>query len=231
MSPLGEGGAGPPLAAVVDRAARRAARARSASWRVAVLSATLCALALWFSGSARADIFELCAGYSACGAPGLTTHGYQTVADRSWWSMYAGSNCTNYAAFVESRVYGVPTPRLLLGDAYQWPARAAEIDVPVDQTPTVGSVAAWGADAPGMGGYGHVAVVEAIGPGGGYIDVSQSGMGAAADGYTWERVYRSGSSWESWPSSFIHFAGSGTSTPLPGAGSRLPGAELVSAGG
>jgi surface antigen len=198
--------------------------------RLAVLGAMLCALSLWFSGAARADTSLLCAGYSPCSVPDYTTHGYQNVADQSWWSMYPGINCTNYAAFVESQIYGVPTPGVLLGDAYQWGARASEAGVPVDQTPTVGSVAVWGSDAPGMGGYGHVGVVESIGPNGGYIDVSQSGMGTANDGYSWERVYRSGSSWESWPSSFIHFAGSGSSTALPHAGSRISGAELVATG-
>jgi surface antigen len=220
MTPEGEGGLRPFAATTVGRA----------TLRLAVIGASLCALALGFSGSARADNSELCAGYTPCSAPGLTTHGYQKAANQSWWSMYAGINCTNYAAFVESQIYGVPTPSLLLGDAYQWGDRASEAGIPVDQTPTVGSVAVWGSDAPGMGGYGHVGVVEAIGPNGGYIDVSQSGMGTANDGYNWERVYRGGSSWESWPSSFIHFAGSGTPTALPHAGSRMSGAELVAAG-
>jgi surface antigen len=199
--------------------------------RLAVV-ATACAftLTLSFSALAHADNSLRCAGYTPCGSPGYTTHGYQASAGQSWWSMYPGVNCTNYAAFVESQVYGVPTPGLLLGDAYQWGQRASESGIPVDETPTVGSVAVWGSDAPGMGGYGHVGVVESIGPDGSYIDVSQSGMGTAANGFSWERVYRSGSSWESWPSSFVHFAGSGTSTALPQAGSRISGAELVAAG-
>jgi surface antigen len=199
--------------------------------RLAVLGATLCALTLWFSGVARADNSLLCAGYTPCSAPGYTTHGYQDAADQSWWSMYAGINCTNYAAFVESQIYGVPTPSVLLGDADEWGQRAAEVGIPVDETPTVGSVAVWGSHAPGMGGYGHVGVVESIGPGGSYIDISQSGMGTADNGFSWERVYRDSSSWESWPTSFIHFAGSGSSAALPRAGSRMSGAELVAAGG
>jgi surface antigen len=199
--------------------------------RLGSVAALLCAATLLFAASARADPSLLCAGYSGCTAPGLTTHGYQTAADRSWWSMYPGINCTNYAAYVESQVYGVPTPGILLGDADQWSARAAQAGIPVDQTPSVGSVAVWGADAPGMGGYGHVAVVESIGPDGSYIDVSQSGMGSGSDGFTWERVYRDGASWESWPSSFVHFAGSGSSTSLPPAGSRGPGGEIVAVGG
>lgn len=219
VTPVGEGCLRP-----------RAATTGRATQRVAVIGATLCAFVLWFSGVARADNSLICAGYAPCSAPGLTTHGYQSAANVSWWSMYPGINCTNYAAYVESQIYGVPTPGLLLGDADQWSGRAAEAGVPVDETPTIGSVAVWGADANGMGGYGHVAVVEAISPDGSYIDVSQSGMGSANDGYSWERVYRDGSSWESWPSSFIHFAGSSSSTALPHAGSRVPGAELVSVG-
>lgn len=220
MTPEGEGGVRPFSAS--------AAGARTL--RLTAAAALLCALWLCLSGVARADTSLLCAGYGPCSAPGFTTHGYPNAADESWWSMYAGINCTNYAAYVESQVYGVPTPSLLLGDAYQWSERAAEAGVPVDQTPTVGSVAVWGADAPGMGGYGHVGVVESIGPDGNYIDVSQSGMGTADDGYSWERVYRDGSSWESWPSSFIHFTGSRSSTALPSSGSRMSGAELVAAG-
>ena len=144
--------------------------------------------------------------------------------------MYPGINCTNYAAFVESQVYGVPTPSLLMGDAYQWGDRATEAGIPVDQTPTVGSVAVWGSDAAGMGGYGHVAVVEAVGPNGSYIDVSQSGMGTQEDGYDWEHIPRTGGSWEPWPSSFIHFAGPGIPGTVPHLGHRIAGAELTMAG-
>jgi surface antigen len=198
----------------------------------ATIAATLCLLGLQFAGAARAaDTGQICAGYSPCSTGTLTTHGYQNAADQSWWSMYPGVNCTNYAAFVESQVYGVATPRVLLGDAYQWADRATEAGVPVDQSPTVGSVAVWGAGANGMGGYGHVAVVEAVGPGASYIDVSQSGMGAQNDGYDWERVYRTGGSWEQWPSSFIHFAGPGIPGTVPHLGHLRAGAELTMAGG
>lgn len=169
-----------------------------------VLTATLFGLGLC-SGAADADVSQLCAGYSGCSVGSFTTHGYELHADQSWWRMYAGDNCTNYAAYVEATLYGVPEPSYLLGDAYQWAANAAAHGVPVDQEPIVGSVAVWGSDASGMGFYGHVAVVEGVGPHDSYVDVSQSGMGTSADGYDWERVYANGSSWESWPTSFIHF--------------------------
>ena len=200
----------------------------NATLLLAVIAATLCLIGTQFAGSARADTSELCAGYTACAVTPYTTHGYEDAADQSWWSMYAGVNCTNYAAFVESQVYGVPTPGVLMGDAYQWADRAAEVGIPVDDTPTVGSVAVWGADSPGMGGYGHVAVVESVGRG--YIDVSQSGMGTQADGYDWERIARAGGSWEPWPTSFIHFAGPGVPGTVPEAGHRIRGAELTMAG-
>ncbi len=203
---------------------------RNALLLLAILAATLCLIGLRFPGQARADTSELCAGYTACAVTPFTTHGYENAADTSWWSMYAGINCTNYAAFVESQVYGVPTPSVLMGDAYQWADRADEAGIPVDDTPTVGAVAVWGADSPGMGGYGHVAVVESVGSGGTYIDVSQSGMGTQADGYDWERISRVGGSWEPWPTSFIHFAGPGIPGTVPQAGHRIRGAELTMAG-
>jgi surface antigen len=145
--------------------------------------------------------------------------------------MYPGINCTNYAAYVESQVYGVSRPSTLLGDADQWAARASESGIPVDATPAPGAIAVWGADTRGMGGYGHVAVVESVSPDGSYIDVSQSGMGTANDGYDWERVYRSGGSWEPWPESFIHFTGPRMPGTLPQLGLRRAGAEPVVVGG
>jgi surface antigen len=194
----------------------------------AVVAATFCLLAVRSPAVASAaDTGQLCAGYTPCGTGPFTTHGYENASDQSWWAMYPGINCTNYAAFVESQVYGVPTPGLLMGDAYQWADRASEAGIPVDQTPTVGSVAVWGTDAAGMGGYGHVAVVEAVGTDGSYIDVSQSGMGAQDDGYDWERISRAGGSWESWPSSFIHFAGPGIPGTVPHLGHLKAGAELT----
>lgn len=198
----------------------------------AILAAALCTLCGVFApATARADGFELCAGYAPCNASGMTTHGYENAAFQSWWSMYAGINCTNYAAYVESQVYGVARPAVLLGDAYQWAASAAGVGIPVDTTPSVGAVAVWGADAPGMSGFGHVAVVESVGPGASYINVSQSGMGAVADGFDWQRIYRNGTSWEPWPTSFIHFSGPGIPGTLPRAGLRVSGAVLAMAGG
>lgn len=217
MTPAFEGGLGQP----------RPVRSRAAARLLVVIAATLATLCLHFIGVARADGSELCDGYGACNAGMFTTHGYESASSQSWWAMYPGVNCTNYVAYVESQVFGVASPPLLLGDAYEWPARAAEAGIPVDQTPSLGAVAVWGADASGMGGYGHVAVVEAVATDGSYIDVSQSGMGVANDGFDWERVYRDGRSWEPWPSSFIHFSGPEVPGNWVQLGIRMAGAGFM----
>ena len=70
-------------------------------------------------------------------------------------------------------------------------------------------------------------MVEAVGQVGDridWIDVSQQHIDTDADGYDWERIYShsSASSWEPWPSHFIHFAGRATKSRLLGMyGGRL----------
>ena len=197
---------------------------------ISVLIATFYGLGLSAAG-AQPDGSDLCAGYAACSVGSFTTHYYEDSAADAWWRMYPGDNCTNYAAFVESQVYKVPEPDLLLGDGGQWGYRAAADGVPVDDNPSVGAVAVWDEGTPGMGGYGHVAVVEDVAPDGSYIDVSQSGMGSAQDGFDWERIYVDGGSWEPWPNSFIHFAGAAIPGTLPTrAGMHIAGAGLELAG-
>lgn len=151
----------------------------------------------------------LCSGYAACSQVGFTTHGYQSHLDSSYWRMYAGNNCTNYVAFVESVAYQVATPSFDLGNGGQWAASALAHGLTVNKTPTVGSVAVWTGGASGMSPSGHVAVVEAVGPRSGYVVVSQQHM-MVTDGYDWVRLEptATGNQWEQWPSEFIHFAAS-----------------------
>ena len=194
--------------------------ARRTATLVAVFVAVVSALGLCSAAAARADGIELCDGYAQCSAGPYTTNGYPSAADISWWRMYPGVNCTNYAAYVESQIFGVATPDYDLGNAGQWAANAAAEGVEVNDTPSVGAVAVWGAGTAGIGSYGHVGIVQAVGPGGSYIDISQDDMHPDIDGYDWERIYAGSSqSWEPWPSSFIHFAGSripqAAGNPLP----------------
>ena len=145
-----------------------------------------------------------------------------------FWRMYAGNNCTNYAAYAESTAFGAPAPSYLLGNAGQWAASAAAHGVPVNGTPAVGAVAEWDGGAPGMGAAGHVAVVERVGPGGSYIVISQQAIGSDPDGYDWTRINAGAAAgqWQEWPSHFIHFAGTGglaTAAPAAAAGGRRRG--------
>jgi surface antigen len=201
--------------------------ARRTAVFAAVLMATCVGIDLCSTAVAQAEGTVLCAGYSACSADGFTDHGYQAAESISWWRMYPGDNCTNYVAYVESQTFGVPTPDYLLGNADQWAANAAAQGVQVDTTPTVGSVAYW-AGGPEIGGDGHVAIVEDVGPQGSYIDVSESGMGQSDDGFDWVRLYPDAESYLPYPDKFIHFAG--TQIPLPviphQAPASIPGAEI-----
>jgi surface antigen len=158
------------------------------------------------SGAGNATM--LCNGYAGCSQGAYTTHDYQSHEGTSYWSMYPGDNCTNYVAFVESTVYGVSTPTFDLGNGYTWASAAANNGVLVNHTPTVGSVAYWSGGNDGIPDGGHVAIVEAVGPNGSSITISQQHMLDASNGYDWTTIYAAPTAyqWEQWPDSFIHFA-------------------------
>jgi hypothetical protein len=158
---------------------------------------------------------QVCQGYEGCDAAGDNSHGYGNNQYTSWWNMSSGDECTNYVAYVESVVYGVRI-QYDLGNADEWPYAASAAGVVVNQTPSVGAVAEWDGDAPGIGPLGHVAVVERVGPHDSWIIVSQQHLLDDADGYEWTRINPSypGDEWEAWPSNFIHFVGYGSTLPV-----------------
>jgi len=204
----------------------RTDRCRGRAHVLAACASLLVTLAC-LSAGARATGTRVCDGYAACTAAGFPSHGYGAHASSSYWLMSAGDECTNYAAYVEQTVYGVPPPRYILGDGGSWAITAAAHGVAVDHIATVGAVAEWDDGTDGIGGPGHVGVVEAVGRVGqrtSWIDVSQQHIDSDADGYDWERIYAHGSpsTWEPWPSHFIHFAGRPTKARLVGMyGGRL----------
>ena len=155
--------------------------------------------------SASARSTEVCSGYSGCSVSGYTTHGYEAHAGESYWEMNAGNECTNYVAYVESAVYGVPTPGYNLGNGGDWAVNAAAHGVTVNNIPSVGAVAEWDGGEPGLPPPGHVAVVEAVGPQDSYIVISQQHISADPGGYDWMQIYAGSQSWEPWPDHFIHF--------------------------
>jgi surface antigen len=154
---------------------------------------------------ASADSFEVCSGYAACSVNGFTTHGYQNASGTSYWTMDPGDECTNYVAYVESTVYGVPEPAYNLGNGGSWAVNAAANGVLVNNVPSVGAVAEWNGGEPGLPPPGHVAVVEAVGPNDSYIIISQQHIDDDPGGYDWMQIFAGSTSWEPWPDNFIHF--------------------------
>jgi surface antigen len=148
------------------------------------------------AGSTPADAGPLCEGSGSrpgepepdpCSVAPYTTHNFQNAYKTSYWGMpphqdtapkpsLVWANCTNYVAFVESTVYGVPAPNPALPiNATDWVKGAQHDGFTVNQIPTVGSVAQWYANdnKPVIGNDGHVAIVEQVGPDDSYIVVSQ----------------------------------------------------------
>lgn len=168
--------------------------------------------------SAHAASTTLCTGYTACNAAGYTSHGYNDVTNQTmYWRAYAGHNCTNYAAYVESTLYKVPNPPGLMGNATTWGTNAVAYGIgTVDTTPTVGSVAWWNSTA-GMGSSGHVAVVEAVGAG--TVTVSEDNWGGD---FHW-RVYPVAGI-----TGFIHFTGQAPAPSAP-ASTTTPTAPVTTA--
>ena len=171
--------------------------------------------------TAGASSSALCHGFTSCTGKGYSTHDYRTHWDTSFWRMTPGDNCTNYAAYVESTVYGAPTPSYLLGNAATWAGEASAHGVTVNSTPSVGAVAQWNSSSRFGLTLGHVAVVEAVTDTNHWIRVSQDDVTntAATTGFDWDQISftQPSTSWEPYPNNFIHFVttGGGGTPPLP----------------
>jgi len=147
---------------------------------------------------ASATVSRLCYGYTTCSQLGMSTAGYPQHNRTMYWRMYAGHNCTNYAAYRMVQ-RGMPNVRPWDGggNATYWGAYMSRI---TDQTPKVGSIAWWRAGVYPAGSAGHVAYVErVVSPT--EIIVSQDSWGGD---FSWARITKTGSS-SGWPSGFIHF--------------------------
>ncbi|HEX5918070.1 MAG TPA: CHAP domain-containing protein [Nocardioides sp.] len=138
----------------------------------------------------------LCSGYQGCAAAGYGDAGYRAASSTMYWRMYAGHNCTNYAAYrlIQS---GMPDVRPWegSGNASNWGVAMASI---TDQVPTVGSIAWYKPHVTPAGSAGHVAYVEQV--------VSDTEIIVSEDywggDFYWRRITKSGGGW---PSGFIHF--------------------------
>ncbi|GAA3531953.1 hypothetical protein AFL01nite_20310 [Aeromicrobium flavum] len=139
-----------------------------------------------------AQAFSLiCSGKTKAQVAKCDTSGYAAVMDKMHWRMYAGHNCTNYAAYRMKKA-GVPEPRVLMGNARDWHTNARKLGYLVDNRPAVGAIAQWSKASS------HVAYVEEVG---------SKHLILSEDSYT-SKVYRrykvsTGDSW--YPERFIHF--------------------------
>lgn len=148
------------------------------------------------SGPTLAGTSLLCTSYADCAAKGYSDAGYKAASGRSYWQMYSGVNCTNYAAY-RIIAAGGPASRPWSGSgmARNWGVAMPSI---TNGTPAVGSIAWWRAGVGGAGSGGHVAYVErVVSPT--EIVVSESNWGRNFD---WRTISATGNAW---PSGFMHF--------------------------
>ena len=156
----------------------------------------LLALGVLTAPTASATISTLCTGYAGCAKAGMSDSGYGAANRTMYWRMYAGHNCTNYAAYrmVHS---GLANSRPWTGDgnATNWGVAMRSI---TNGTPMVGAVAWWKAGVKPAGSAGHVAYVERV--------VSADEIIVSMDSwhgdFSWARITRTSSGW---PSGFVHF--------------------------
>jgi surface antigen len=128
------------------------------------------------------------------------------------WNFYT-RECTSFVAWRINNDAGVPFTNqyggVQWGNAAHWRDAALATGVPVDGTPTVGSVAVFPPYNQGAGGMGHVAWV--IGVSGGTIQVEDYNDADAYNGY---RPYLySQRSFSTAGVSFLHFGNRGTPPP------------------
>ncbi len=138
----------------------------------------------------------LCVGYKACNQAGMGSGGYASANNKMYWRMYAGHNCTNYAAY-RMVASGLPNTRPWTGggNATYWGTSVPSL---TDKVPTVGAVAWWKANTGPAGSAGHVAYVERV-VSATEIVISQDSWGGD---FSWATVTKTSGNW---PSGFIHF--------------------------
>ncbi len=149
-----------------NNSSKHQSRATHTSHRTARNTAGLIAVGLVGLGAtlgtatpAQAKVTTLCSSSSfECDETG-----YGKVAQKSYWTMAPGHNCTNYMAYRLIQD-GMPKKITWLNNAGDWARQAKQKGFLVDMNPTVGSIAQWNNGAGGMSSSGHVAYVIAVSP-------------------------------------------------------------------
>lgn len=171
-------------------------RARRAATTATLLTTVGTGLVALPVSPAEASITTLCSSYDSCAAKGMGNAGYSAANDTSYWRMFSGHNCTNYAAYRMIHA-GMSSTRPWTGggNATNWGAKMSRS---TNGVPRVGAIAWWRAGVRPAGSAGHVAYVERV--------ISADEVVLSQDSwngdFSWTRVTRSGGGW---PSGFIHF--------------------------
>ena len=176
-------------------------------------------MSLGWLGVAPAQAFpwqsKLCLGFGACNSAGYGNAGYQNEYLSSHLSMYAGHNCTNYAAYrlIKNGInasylgdWGVyRAAGVANGNAENWGTIARFKGVAVDMSPRVGDILWLNSSMSPDGG--HVAYVERVDLAAGKVIASEDAWGGD---FSW-RPYLISS-----VAGFIHFGGAPSGADKPG---------------
>lgn len=142
----------------------------------------------------------MCKGFTACTSAGYSNAGYAAVYKQSFWYMYSGHNCTNYAAYRLQQRGIADFITAGHGNATDWGSQATAKGIAVNKnTPQPGDIAWW--DSTKISPVGHVAYVESVNVSAGTFIVSEDNSSSDFD---W-RTYRL-----SEVSGFIHTSTMGT---------------------
>ncbi|MDQ3155224.1 MAG: CHAP domain-containing protein [Actinomycetota bacterium] len=143
-----------------------------------------------------ADYQFHCIGFSKCKTAGLSTYGYESVYQQSFWRATPGHNCTNYVAYRLSHNGRLVYRPSNLGNASEWGINAEKEGIHVYSSPKVGDVAWWSYHR-GSSTRSHVKMVERVN-GDGSITVSEDNLTGDFD---WRTISRG----SPYPSGFLRF--------------------------
>ena len=199
-----------------EQGTKRMERKARAQRRTLIGAATIGLLSLEASLASRCRLATVTTPCTGSGYK-CDTSGYGKVANKSTgrWLQATTARTTFAYRLIQD---GMPKNITWLHNGGDWAREAKKHHIPVDKTPTVGSVAQWNSGAGGMSSSGHVAYVIAVTPDS--ITVAEDNYSA---GPMDVRVITKGD--PAWPSHFIHFS----AAAMTGKGARWPRAQRLAA--
>ena len=167
----------------------------AAKWAARLAGALVVTISLTTAPPAYAASTTVCTGVVPCLLAGRSDSGYALVSVLSYWNQTPGHNCTNYIAYRLSHSGRLVARPPGTNGASTWGDAAGKAGIPVDDMPSVGSVAWW--SVAGVPSSGHVAYVEQV--------LSDGSILISEDNFTGDFRWRSVSRGAGWPTGFIHY--------------------------